>query len=122
MDWVENIEQDRAGDRLSDRNVNAQRVSEVETEDPMSAMLQDYDVVPSEQGYERSPLILKLAEHYREYIFNKSTQFPTIRRTLPTPPDTSLPPLRSAMDISSGHLPACTSDGAGCDDLYSRPS
>jgi len=80
---------------------NAQRVSEVETEILMSAMLQDYDVVPSEQEYERSPPILELAEHYREYILNRSTQSPPTRRTLPTPPVNSPPPLRSAMDIPS---------------------
>jgi len=32
MDWVEDIEQDRAGDRLSERDVNTQRVSEVEND------------------------------------------------------------------------------------------
>jgi len=101
MDWVEDVEQDWAGDRLGDRNVNAQRVSEVETENQMSAMLQDYDVVPSEHEYERSPPILELAEHYREYILNKSNQSPTIRRTLPTPPIITSSHPYSAMDISS---------------------
>jgi len=100
MDRVEDIERDRAGDRLGGRDVNTERVSEVETENQMSAMLQDYDVVPSEHGSERSPPILELAEHYREYILNKSTQFPTIRRTLPSPPISSFSP-HSAMDISS---------------------
>jgi len=62
----------------------------------MSAMLQDYDVVHSEHGPERSPPILELAEHYREYLLNKSTQSPTIRRTLPTPPVLSSSPPHSA--------------------------
>jgi len=43
MDRVEDIERDRAADRLSDKNVNAQRVSEVETETEMSPMMKGYD-------------------------------------------------------------------------------
>jgi len=49
MDRVEDIERDREGDRLGERNVSTERVSEVETEKEMSAMIRDYDVVPSEE-------------------------------------------------------------------------
>jgi len=68
MDRVKDIERDRVGDRLGDRNVNAQRVSEVETETEMSAMMKGYDVVNSEGDDERSPPRLELAEQYKEYI------------------------------------------------------
>jgi len=77
-----------------------QKVSEVEIETEMSAMIKRYDVVNSEEDDERSPPRLELTEQYRNYIDSKSTQSPTIRRTLPSPPSTSLPPL-STMDISS---------------------
>jgi len=46
-------------------------------------MLRDYEVVHSEED-KRSPPKLELAKHYREYINSKSTQSPTIRRTLPS--------------------------------------
>jgi len=49
MDRVEDIERDRAGDRLGERNVNTERVSEVETNKEMSAMMRNYDVVRSEE-------------------------------------------------------------------------
>jgi len=101
MDRVEDTERDRAGDRLGGRDVNTVRVSEVETEEQASAMLQDYDVIHSVPDYERSPPVLELAEHYREYLLKKSTQSPTIRRTLPTPPVLSSSPPHSTMDISS---------------------
>jgi len=68
MDRVEDIERDWAGDRLSDRDVNTQRVSEVETDKEMRAMMKGYDVVNSEGDDERSPPKLKLAEQYRQYI------------------------------------------------------
>jgi len=57
-------------------------------------------VVNSEGDDERSPPRLELAEQYRNYIHNRSTQSPTIRRTIPSPPSTSSPPF-STMDISS---------------------
>jgi len=76
MDRVEDIERDRAGDQLSDRDVDAQRVSELETEKDMSAMMKAYDIVNTEGDDERSPPRLELAEQYRKYIYNKSTQFP----------------------------------------------
>jgi len=95
----ENIERDRAGDRLSERDVNSQKVSEVETNREMCAMTRGYDVVHSEED-ERSPPKLELAEQYREYIISKSIQSPTIRRTLPSPPSSSPSPLNT-MDISS---------------------
>jgi len=55
-------------------------------------MTRGYDVVHSEED-ERSPPKLELAEQNREYINSKSTQSPTIRRTLPSPPSSSHPPL-----------------------------
>jgi len=100
MDPVEDIERDRAGDRLGDRDVNTQRVSEVETDKEMSAMMKDFDVVNSEGEHEHSPPKLELAEQYRAYIHIKSTQSPIICRTLSSPPTSSPPPL-STMDISS---------------------
>jgi len=53
MDRVEDIERDRAGDWLSDKDVNRQRVSKVETDKEMSVMMKDYDVVNSEGDDER---------------------------------------------------------------------
>jgi len=75
-------------------------VSGVDTDKEKSAMLKDYDVVHSEHEYERSPPRLELAEQYREYILNKSTQSPIIRRTLPSSPSSSHPP-HSTINISS---------------------
>jgi len=92
MDRVEDMERDREGDRLSGRDVNAERVSEVETDREMSAMIKDYDIVNSGDDDERSPPRLELAEQYKDYIHSRPTQSPTIRRTLPSPPSTS-PPL-----------------------------
>jgi len=66
----------------------------------MSAMMRDYDVVPSEDEDERSPPKLELAHQYREYVNSKSNQSPTIRRTLPSAPSYS-PPLLNTMDTSS---------------------
>jgi len=100
MDRVEDIERDRVGDRLSDSDMNAQRVSEVETEKGMSVMMKGYELVNSEGDDERLPPRLELAEQYRQYINSKTTQSPTIRRSLPSPPSSS-PPRLSTMDISS---------------------
>jgi len=100
MDRVEDIERDREGDRLGEWNVNTERVAEVQTDIKMSAMMRDYGVVNSEWEDERSPPKLELAHEYREYINSKTTQSPTIRRTLPSPPSSS-PPLIHTMDISS---------------------
>jgi len=100
MNRVEDIERDRAGDRLSERDVSTQRVSKVETDKEMSAMMKDYDVVNSGDEDERSPAKLELEHEYREYKNSKATQSPTIRRTLPSPPSSSPPPLHT-MDISS---------------------
>jgi len=122
MDRVEDIERDRMGDRLGARDENTQRVSGVDDDKEMSAMLKDYDVIHSEHEYERSPPRLELAEEYREYILNKSTQSPPIHRTLPSPPS-SPPQPRSTMDISSVRFrPVPCNDGTGCDDLYPWPS
>jgi len=100
MDWVEDIERDREGHLLCEINVNTERVTEVEPDKEMSAMMKDYDVVNSEGEDERSPPKLELAHQYREYISNKPTQSPTIRRTLPSLTSSSPPPLHT-MDISS---------------------
>jgi len=82
--------------------VNTQRVSEVETDREVSAMMQDYDVIGlhSEGEDERSPPKLELAHEYREYR-RKNTQYPTLH-TLHTQPLSSshLPPPLT-MDISS---------------------
>jgi len=80
--------------------VNTQRVSEVETDKEMSAIMKEYDVANLEED-ERSPPKLKFAHEYRKYISNKSTQSPTIRRTLPSPPSSSSPPLSSLMRWTS---------------------
>jgi len=121
MDQVEDIERDREGDRLSGRDVNAERVSGVETDREMSAKMKDYYVVNSGDDDERSPPRLELTEQYRDYIHSRPTQSPTIRRTLPSPPSTSPPP-----SFYNGHLqcplPACASYGAGRDDIDPWPS
>jgi len=100
MDRVEDIDRDRAGDQLGEIDVTTQRVLEVETDKEMSAMMKDYEVVNSEGEGERSPPKLELSEQYKEYNNSKSTQSPTIRRTLPSLPPSSPPPLNT-MDISS---------------------
>jgi len=100
MDRVEDIERDRAGDRLGERNVSTERVSEAETDNEMSAMMQDYDVVHSEGEDERSPPKLELAHEYRDYVNSKNAHSHTIRRTLPSPP-TTFPPFHHTMYISS---------------------
>jgi len=82
MDRLEDIERDRAGNRLGERNVSTQRVSEAETDKEMSAIMQDYDVVHSEGEDERSPPKLKLAHEYREHN-SKTIHSPTLRRQLP---------------------------------------
>jgi len=64
MDRIEDIDRDRAGDRLGERDVNTQRVSEGETEKEGSSMLQDYDAGLSDREYERSPPKLALASEY----------------------------------------------------------
>jgi len=101
MDQVEGMERDREGNRLSGRDVNEERVSETEME--MSAMIKGYDAVNSGEDDERSPPRLELVDHYRSYIHSKATQSPTIRRTLPSPPSISPPPLSNlpTMDFSS---------------------
>jgi len=100
MDREEDIDRDRDGERLGDRDVNTQRVSETETQREMSALVKEYDIINSDGEYERSPPKLELvAEHNKEYLKQASSSL-LIRRTLPTPPLT--PPLPiSTMDISS---------------------
>jgi len=103
MDLVEGMERDREGSRLSGREVQGDRVSEVETETEMSAMMKGYDVIHSGEEDERSPPRLELVDQYRSYVQNRTTQSPPIRRTLPSPPSISPTPLSNlpAMDISS---------------------
>jgi len=91
MDRVEDIDRDRKGDRLGEKKVSTERVSEAETDKEMSAMMKDYDVVNSEGEDERSPPKPELAKQYREYMKSKSTQSPTIRRTFPSPLSSSPP-------------------------------
>jgi len=70
MDRVEDIDRDRMGDRLSEKDIREQRVSEieteVETEKEVSAMLKDYDVCGSDRDDERSPPKLELVAEYRQ--------------------------------------------------------
>jgi len=50
MDREGDIDRNRVGDRLSERNVTQERVSAVETNREMSAMLlDDYDVLQSDK-------------------------------------------------------------------------
>jgi len=113
MDREEDIDRDRQGDRLGDRDVNTQRVSEAETEREMSVLVREYDMGNSDREAERSPPKLELiAQHYREYVKQASLS-PPIRRTLPTPPLT--PHLQCP-------FPACASEGTGCDNIYPWPS
>jgi len=65
MDRVEDIDRDRAGVRLSERNVNTERVSKAETDKEVSAMLKGYDLGLSDRDDERSPPKLELAHEYR---------------------------------------------------------
>jgi len=86
MDRVEDIDRDRAGDRLGEREVNTQRVSVAETEKEVSAMMQEYDLGLSDRKDERSPPKLELVSEYRHPHHSLSPQHP---------------PLPLAMDISS---------------------
>jgi len=88
---VEDIDRDRAGDRLGERDVNTQRVSEAKTETEVSAMLLGCDLGLSDRDEERSPPKLELAHEYRN-----PSHSPPLRRHHPSPP----PPLL-AMDTSS---------------------
>jgi len=95
MDRVEDVERDREGDRLSERNVNTERVLEAETDKEVSAMLKGYDLRLSDKDDERSPPKLQLAHDYRN-----PSHSPLLRRHHPHPPP---PPL--AMDTSSVRFP-----------------
>jgi len=102
MDQVEDIDRDRAGDRLGERDVNSQRVSEADEE--VSAMLVEYNVGGSDRDDERSPLKLELVYEYRHTHHSPTTSYPTSYAAIaPTrihaqPPP---PPLPHTMDISS---------------------
>jgi len=100
MDQVEDIDRDRVGDRLSEGNVNQERVSEVETDREVSAMMQEYDVIQSEGEDERSPPKLELAHEYREYR-RKNTLSPTLHTLHTQPFSSSHPPPPLTMDIPS---------------------
>jgi len=84
MDQVEDIERDRLGDRLGERNGKTQRVSDGETEKKVSAMLEGYDVGSSDRYDERSPI--EITSGYRSTILSPIFHHP-------------LPP--HTMDISS---------------------
>jgi len=64
MDRVEGIDRDRTGDRLSERDIRTQSVSETETEKEVSAMLKDYEVCGSDRDDERSLPKLDLISEY----------------------------------------------------------
>jgi len=93
MDRVEDIDRDRERDRLGERDVNTQRVSEAEAEKEVSAMLKDYDLGGSDRDYERSPPKLELVSEYRHPHHSPPASQPAHHH----PP----PPHLLAMDISS---------------------
>jgi len=102
MDRIEDIYQDRAKDRLSERDVNTQRVSEAGTKKEVSTMLQGYDLEISEGEDERSPPKLELVSEYRQ------------------PHHSPPPPL--AMDIASGRFrPVPVVAQAGMTSTYGHP-
>jgi len=120
MDRVKDIERYRARNRLGEKNVSTQRVSEAETDKEMSAMMQDYNEVLSEEEDERSPPKLELEQEYKEYV-NKTTHSPTIRHQLPSPPITS--PYPHTMDISSVRVrPVPMTVQAEMTSTYGHPS
>jgi len=57
MDQKKDIDRDRAGDRLSERDEKTKRDSEAETDTEVSAMLKGYDICLSNRDDERSPPI-----------------------------------------------------------------
>jgi len=69
MDQIEDIDRDWTGDRLSERDVNIQRVSEAEAEKKVSAMLEGYDLGGSDRDDERSPPKLELVSEYRHPLY-----------------------------------------------------
>jgi len=85
MDQVEDIERDRLGDRLGERDGKTQRVLDGETEKEVRAMLEGYDVGLSDKDNERSPPRLEIASEFGH--------------TLLSPPFHPPPP--PTMDISS---------------------
>jgi len=95
---VEDIDRNRTGDRLGERDIRTQRVSEigteVEIEKEVSAMLKDYDVCGSDQEDERSPPKLELVSGYRQPHHSP----PSISNPQPTP-SSSHPPI--AIDTSN---------------------
>jgi len=99
MDRMEDIDQDRMGDRLGEKYVNTQRVSEAETRKELSAMLQDYELGPSDRDDdERSPPKLELASEFR----HPTHRSPPLHSSPPFhPSQPQLPTLPLAMEISS---------------------
>jgi len=86
MDRIEDIDRDRARDRLGERDGKTQRVSEEETDKEVGAMLLEYDLGLSDRDDECSPPKLKLASDYRHPSHS---------------PPSHPPPPPLAMDISS---------------------
>jgi len=102
MDRVEDIHRDREGDRLGERDVNTQRVSEAVEE--VSAMLVGYDVFGSDRDEERSPPKLELVSEYRHPHHSPPASYPIhaptpayVHHVHPHHP----PPPPHTMDISS---------------------
>jgi len=81
MDRVKDIDRDRVGDRLGERNVNTQRVLEAETEKEASAMLQEYNLGGFDRDDQRSPPKL---ERVSEYVHPDHS--PTLHPSLHPPP------------------------------------
>jgi len=66
MDRVEDIDRDRTGDRLGEGQIQTHKVTEVETEKEVSAILKDDEVCDSEDEGERSPPKLERISEYRQ--------------------------------------------------------
>jgi len=103
MDRVEDIDRDWTGDRLSEREIRAQRVSEteidVETEKEVSAMIKEYDVCASDRDDERSPPKLELISEYRQPPHHFPPSISQTQPTLSSSSSSSHPP--TAMDTSN---------------------
>jgi len=107
MERIEDIDQDRMGDRLGERDLNAQRVSEAEAEaeKEVCAMLEGYDLGGCDRDDERSPPKLELVSEYRHPYHSPPTSYPALApapaHVHPPHPPPPPPPPPLTMDISS---------------------
>jgi len=125
MDQVEDIDRDRAGDRLGERDGNAQRVSEAD--EKLSAMLVGYNVGGFDRDDERSPPKLELVLEYRHTHHSPPNSYPTSCAAIARSCSCSCSSTSTFSPFSYSYnrhiqcpLPASASDGTGRDDL--RPS